>query len=161
MSTNNTNALGNKAEGTIKENKKMKIKGILIKPLGNGTGEITEVEVNKNNLDDYYSLIECSLFDVVDIDSNNSIYVDDEGLIKTYFDENDNRIPPKYFTIKMNALRGSRTLAGNGLVLGINYKTGDSVDTTLSIKEIESMVTFEDKEFSKTYSFPNPQFISF
>ena len=42
----------------------MKLKGLLIKPFGDGTGTIEEVEVRKGELKDYYSLIECSTFAV-------------------------------------------------------------------------------------------------
>jgi hypothetical protein len=129
-----------------------KIKGILIKPLGNGKGEITEVKISQGEIKDIYELLECSLIDVVDIGTKNSVFVDDEGLNKQRWDEEGNTLNPKFFTIKHNSLRiriGAREkhLAGNGLVLGLDRSTGDSVDTTFSIEDIRDMIRFEDEEF--------------
>lgn len=133
-----------------------KIKGILIKPLGNGKGEITEVKISQGEIKDIYELLECSLFDVVDIGTKNSVYVDDEGLIKQRWDEEGNDLNPKFFTIKLGAQE--KHLAGNGLVLGLDRSTGESVDTTFSIEDIRDMIRFEDEEFSFE---PKLEFIAF
>lgn len=59
----------------------------------------------------------------------NTIYVDDEGLLKGYnygFEYNGAHQP----------------FAGNGIVCGIDYETGESTDCTLTIDEIKKNVRF-------------------
>lgn len=73
--------------------------------------------------------IGADLFDVVGFDDfKHSIYVDDEGLYtkSTYFQ-----------------LRGyPQPLAGNGLVLGYDEDTGDSIDCSLSIEQLKQHIRF-------------------
>jgi hypothetical protein len=106
-------------------------KGILI-DVKNRT--ITEVEVIENaqgsQLESIYKHLGCSTFEVVNIDEQNDVYVDEEGLLfmddNTMFFQMDNGQP----------------LAGNGLIMGYDDETGDSVDTTLSVEEVTSRVKF-------------------
>ena len=91
-----------------------KIDGILITPLGgdkHGSGLVKKVEIEQGNLDEYYKNLDCSLFDVVQLDSKNSVYVDDEGLFKP---------SKKFFTLKKgkSLYVEDYHLAGKGLVLG-------------------------------------------
>lgn len=106
-------------------------KGILI-DVKNKT--ITEVEVIENaqgsQLESIYKHLECSIFQIVNIDHKNDIYVDEEGLMnmndETGFFQVDNKEP----------------IAGNGLIMGYDDETGDSVDTTLSVDEVKSRIKF-------------------
>ena len=106
-------------------------KGILI-DVKNKT--ITEVEVIENEqgsqLESIYKHLECSIFQIVNIDHKNDIYVDEEGLMnmndETGFFQVDNKEP----------------IVGNGLIMGYDDETGDSVDTTLSVEEVKSRIKF-------------------
>ena len=100
------------------------MKGILI-DVKNRT--ITEHEIGKG-LEPIYEKIGCELFDIVNIDDSNDVYVDDEGLYK----END------FFSIE----GGHQPFRGNGLVLGIDNNSGKSVSTTLTVEKVTEMIKF-------------------
>jgi hypothetical protein len=90
---------------------------------------ITEIEVG--DYKDIQKKIGCSLFDTVQLDENNDIYVDDEGLLSVDKDS-------KFFGFKgLDSKFG-----GNGLVLGINHNNGESVSTTFSIELLKKVVKF-------------------
>tara|TARA_B100000287_G_C20557586_1_gene751098 strand:- start:422 stop:784 length:363 start_codon:yes stop_codon:yes gene_type:complete len=97
---------------------------------------VKEVE-HDDTLDNIYELIDCRTFDVVNIDGENSIYVDDEGLYK------EDQLYFEYF-----GTEHSVRLAGNGLILGLNRETGDSISPTLSVEEVENKVRFIPSGFS-------------
>lgn len=90
--------------------------------------EIKEVE-HDNTLKSIYEHVECKTFDVVRIDDINSIFVDDDGLVNSdlYF---------RYF-----ANSSSATLAGNGLILGVDDE-GESISPTISVEEVKDSVHF-------------------
>lgn len=92
---------------------------------------VTEVEVN--HYTDIYKHVGCDLFQPVDIDEKNSVYVDEEGLLKLTSDSKFFKIDGMY-----------EPLCGNGLVLGNDYETGESVDTTVSIETLKSKLKFMD-----------------
>ena len=125
---------------------KNEITGILITPLGGsrnyGRGLFQRVTLKKGSIEDIYKHLKCNLFDVVQLDNDNSIYVDDEGLLKR---------KQKYFTIKKgkSLYVDDYHLAGRGLVLGYNRNTGDSKSTTLNEKEIRDLIQFETDGFTK------------
>ena len=103
-------------------------KGFLINSVNK---TITEVQVG--DYKDIQSKIGCRCFDVVSIDDDNDVYVDDEGLLS--IDDNS-----KFFGFKGHDIR----LCGNGVVLGINQKTGDSKDCTITKEWLnENIVFFE------------------
>tara|TARA_B100000700_G_scaffold103552_1_gene116885 strand:+ start:3070 stop:3444 length:375 start_codon:yes stop_codon:yes gene_type:complete len=97
---------------------------------------VKEVE-HDDTLDNIYELIDCRTFDVVSIDGKNSIYVDDEGLYR------EDQLYFEYF-----GTEHSVRLAGNGLILGLNRETGDSISPTLSVEEVENKVRFIPSGFS-------------
>ena len=100
------------------------------------TQEITEVE-HDGTLKNIYKHLDCRTFDVVNIDGTNSIYVDDEGL----FVENQ-----LYF--EYSGSERAVRLAGNGLILGLNHESGDSISSTLSVEEVRNKVIFLPSGFS-------------
>ena len=103
--------------------------------------EVREVDIQKNNLDSIYQQLNCSCFDVVGLSENESLYVDDEGLLK--LDENS-----KFFCIK----GGYQPFAGNGLILGLDYNTGESISTQLTLDYVQSIVSFKTiKEIQNGY----------
>jgi hypothetical protein len=91
---------------------------------------IKEVE-HDDTLDNIYELVDCRLFDVCSIDSVNSIFLDDEGLLR-----NDVRMFD-YFTKDLKY-----RIAGNGLILGLDVETGESISTTLNLDEVKNNVRF-------------------
>ena len=97
------------------------------------TQEIKEVE-HDNTLQNIYDLIDCRAFDLVRIDDVNSIFVDDEGILK------DNL----YF--EYSGSGRVFQLAGNGLILGVDDE-GDSVEPTLTVEDVEGKVNFLPEGF--------------
>ena len=97
------------------------------------TQEIKEVECG-NNLQNIYDLIDCRLIDIVSIDDVNSIFVDDEGILKDnlYFE----------YSGSENVFK----LAGNGLVLGVDDE-GNSISPTLTIEDVKGKVNFLPEGF--------------
>jgi hypothetical protein len=106
--------------------------------------EINEVDYS-GDFRDIYKFINCDCFTVVNIDKNNVVYVDDEGLLKG----NKNFFKGKFYP---------QELAGNGLILGSD-SMGESVDTSITVSEVEDMITFID--FDKAPKAPSPLFFTF
>ena len=98
------------------------------------TQEIKEVE-HDNTLQNIYDLIDCRAFDLVRIDDVNSIFVDDEGILKDnlYFE----------YSGSENVFK----LAGNGLVLGVDDE-GNSISPTLTVEDVEGKVNFLPEGFT-------------
>jgi hypothetical protein len=107
-------------------------KGILI-DVQNRT--ITEVEVTKDSndseLQSMYNHIKCEMVDCVSLNNGNDVWVDEEGL---------QRLTPFSTFFKIEGYH--EFLSSNGLVLGYDNETGDSSDTTLTIDDVKSKVTF-------------------
>jgi len=98
---------------------------------------ITEVEVGEG-IQDFYKHLDCRTFDVVSLEKNVSCYIDDEGLLKNaYIDEEG----VKHNMHGLSFAQGS-VIMGNGLILGFNPETGDSTDSPLTIEQVEKLVTF-------------------
>ena len=95
--------------------------------------EVKEVE-HDNTLQNIYDLIDCRVFDSVRIDNFNSIFVDDEGILK------DNL----YF--QYSGSNGIFQLAGNGLLLGIDDE-GNSISPTLTVEDVKDKVRFLSEGF--------------
>lgn len=103
----------------------MKIRAVLISRDDNGYIKCTNQEIEQDDLDDMYRLIECNAFDcVASISGKINLWVDDEGLMK-----------PNYYTNCTDLLTDSDEaqysddviLAGNILVTGVDYRTGETV----------------------------------
>jgi hypothetical protein len=106
---------------------------------------ITQVEVVRNEegsiLPSIYDHVKCSMVEVVPYNDFNDVYVDEEGLFKVNEDTT-------FFKLK----EYPQPISGNGLILGFDSKTGDSVDTDLSVSEVVGMVTFMSAyEVMKSY----------
>ena len=90
---------------------------------------LTWVEVEKYT--DIYTHLNCQLFECPLVVDGNTLYVDEEGML--------NLSPfTRFFTI------GNRVFSGNGLLLGTDFETGESVDCTLSLELVKSKVKFMD-----------------
>ena len=98
--------------------------------------EIKEVE-HDDTLKNIYKFVDCATFDVLRLDGVNGIYVDDEGL----FVEDQ-----LFFTYHGDNY--SHTLAGNGLVLGVNGG-GETISPTITVEEVSEAVDFQPRGFDK------------
>jgi len=107
-------------------------KGILI-DVKNET--VTEVVVTKtetgSQLKSIYEHVGCNLVEIVGFDEKNDVYVDEEGLLT--MDNNS-----KFFQMEGYP----QPICGNGLIMGFDDETGESIDTTLSIDEVKEKVKF-------------------
>lgn len=86
--------------------------------------EVKEVEVG-----DYktiYPLLKCDLFECVGVDKNDTLYVDEEGLLK----------PQEHFLLWYG-----KPLAGNALLMGTKAN-GESKAPTHTIEEVKAAVKF-------------------
>ncbi len=95
--------------------------------------DIKKVEYD-GTLDFIYFNLACRTFDVVRIDDVNSIFVDDEGILK------DNL----YF--EYSASGRVFQLAGSGLVLGVDNE-GNSISPTLTVEDVKGKVSFLPEGF--------------
>jgi hypothetical protein len=116
--------------------KEERMKAILVDP---GTQTFTEVE-HTGDYKNIYTLIEADPFDIVRLSEANSMYVDDEGLLR--------EPPPEWFMIVNN-----QPLAGKGLILGNNAQ-GESISTTLTIDEAKALIGFERLSFDGFEQYP-------
>ena len=73
------------------------------------------------------------MFCTVNIDDQNTIYLDDEGLY---------RDTQAYF--KWEGYH--QPLQGRGLILGIDYETGESVPPTITIEKVKYSVSFPSNQ---------------
>ena len=88
----------------------------------------TVTETKIESWKDIAPKIGCELFTVVNIEKEDALYVDDEGLLKQ---------PEHFFLYKGY----NQPLAGNGLVMGTDEE-GDSTDPQNTLEEIKSRITF-------------------
>ena len=98
--------------------------------------KIKEVE-HDDTLKSIYEHVDCRTFDVISIDNNNYVYVDDEGLF----------VEDQLYFEYLGSERSVR-LAGNGLILGLDRESGDSISTTLTTEEVKNKVVFLPDGFS-------------
>lgn len=95
-------------------------------------------------------LIKSDLMCAVNIDDNNTIYLDDEGLI--------NGNPHGWFLIAGYP----QPLRGYGLILGLDYNTGENVDTTIDADELRERMAFpDDSDLNDPESYANITVTSF
>ena len=114
------------------------LRAILIDPL---LRVISEVNVD-NDLQSFYDILNIRSLAMVNIDNTNSLYIDDEGLLN-----NSNSL----FKIASYAV----PLAGRALVVAHNEE-GETVETTLDIDQIRSMVGWVDDQTPEEVLEANP-----
>lgn len=91
------------------------------------TQTVTEVQYS-GDFRDIYRIIGCQCFDVVGLENGDVCFVDDEGLYNHIdFFELPNTHQP---------------LAGNGLIVGTDGESGESVACLSTIEDIKEQVTF-------------------
>lgn len=87
--------------------------------------QINEEDKLKRMQDEVGGLIERAF----DFSNGDEIYVNEEALL----------FSPEHFFLVEGA---HQPFAGNGLIIGINHKTGESTDATSSLDEIRAKVKF-------------------
>lgn len=100
---------------------------------------ITEVVLAEDDYREISRAIGCDLFTVADNFNikerrGDSLYVDDEGLLKP-------GLPLFMFTAPG---KPAQYLAGNGLVLGIDFSIGESCDVSIPLSELETYISWTD-----------------
>lgn len=98
---------------------------------------LTEVDVDSSNtLEEWYKLIDCNLVEVaMELPNNehngNSIMVDEEGMLSIGEDSG-------FFTMA----GGHQPFAGNGLIVGINYDNGETIDVSITVDYLKDKINF-------------------
>jgi hypothetical protein len=115
----------------------MEMKAILI---DSRAKTVTQVETD-GSLESIYKLIGCDLVEVVGnahLVGEDIIYVDEEGLLKNYFDADGNEIDAPTFDV-----RGAnhQSFVGNGLIVGTS-EDGDTISAETSLTEAQQAVSF-------------------
>lgn len=105
------------------------MKAYLIDPV---TKRVSEVDYN-GNLDDIYAKTRCECITSVHIDRNNTVYVNDNGLI--------DGTPQRFGMFVLTGNAHSVPLAGYGLVVGTT-RDGEDAPVTVPLAEVQAMVTF-------------------
>jgi hypothetical protein len=106
------------------------MRGILIDPF---TRTVSEIETS-GKLAEIYELLGVELVTVVSVGEDQSLFLDDEGLLV-----------PKEEQEYWNLKGSNQPYAGRGLILGLD-EDGDNIDATMSGVEVAMLVTFLDKE---------------
>ena len=101
---------------------------------------VKEIDIDKG-IDAMYSALKCDCFTIAhSLPKRDSIFVDDEGLLK----------PQDFFFTYEGA---HQPFAGNGLIMGCKAN-GDSADCKIDVNEVKSKVTFYDRfELSMAMAF--------
>jgi hypothetical protein len=110
------------------------VRAILIDPVAHTIGLVNHDASNYRNiyalLSDPPNGLNVDCFTAVNVDGRNTLWVDDEGLLKD----------PRYFFL----WRGyAQPLAGRGLITGVN-REGETVATTLKVSWVEARVTYHE-----------------
>jgi len=101
-------------------------------------------------LEDIYANLKCDCFTVTRGTADCDCFVDDEGLLKNgYIDEDGKRHNLSGFQINQGEV-----LMGNGLLVGLPDAEGATTDITVSISDVESQITFVD--YDKNEDKPQP-----
>lgn len=106
------------------------MRGILIDPF---TRTVSEIETS-GKLAEIYELLGVELVTVVSVGEDQSLFLDDEGLLV-----------PKEEQEYWNWKGSNQPYAGRGLILGLD-EDGDNIDATISSLEVAMLVTFLNKE---------------
>lgn len=90
----------------------------------------TVTEVDAKGLQDYYRLLNCDMVEVAThLGNEDVLYVDEEGLFKQ---------DTRWFKFK----GGSQPYKGNGIVVGTNVRTGNTIACKSDLETIKRCVEF-------------------
>jgi hypothetical protein len=119
--------------GTMKPESIMKFKAILVNAKARTVTNV-EIDDDKDHLQQYYSFIGCDLVTVVNLENGDTMWLDDEGLLKD---------PKDFFLIRDYP----EPLAGNALITGTRWDDeGDHLaDTKSTVETIKATIQFMDR----------------
>ena len=120
------------------------------------TKTITEVEVG-SGIQDIYKHLNCDTFDIMRLGGGVDMYLDDEGLLKNSWIDKDGT---KHNMVGIQLRGVGQVVMGNGLIMGHNEE-GDSVDSPVSVAQVEAVVTFVEYDNPNDRPQPHMEFISF
>lgn len=86
--------------------------------------KLTNHLIDNENIDEIYSLLKAEQFNVIDLENGDAIYFDEEGLFR---DAEFSCIETGKGYAKGFMLNDEITIIGNGLIIGTNEETGDSM----------------------------------
>ena len=128
------------------------MKGIMINSVAK---TITEVDVG--DCADIQTKLDCRCFTVVRMSRNLDLYVDDEGLLKDgYVDEDGTRHNLNGFKL----YGYSQLLMGHGLVLGTD-ESGESVDCSCTVDQVSGVIRFVELDNPADKPQPQMTFVAF
>ena len=92
-----------------------------------------EERIVSGSLESYQKLVGGLIQRGWELSATDELYVNEEGLFgdMTY-----------WFHVK----DAHQPFVGNGFIVGINHKTGDFTDTTMTVDEVKKLVIFMDKK---------------
>jgi hypothetical protein len=94
---------------------------------------IKEIEI-ADGLNPIYDAMGCKIFECVNLDKNNTLYIDEEGLLKS---------ERKFWTYN------DYMFVGSALILGFEHHTGNSISTNLTSQEVKNKIKFVSYEILK------------
>jgi hypothetical protein len=95
--------------------------------------EVVEVEIS--SLEDMQAVVGGLIATAIEWEKD-TLYVDDEGLFNN----------PTAFTFWDDPNYGPRIFAGNGLVIGTDYQSGESTSTSFTVDQVKDMVRFVSRQ---------------
>jgi len=117
---------------------------------------LKNVELSEG-IDDIYENLKCQCFTVTRGTAECDCYVDDEGLLKQgYIDEDGKRHNLSGFQIGEDQI-----LMGNGLLVGLPDAEGVTTDITVSVSDVEGKITFIDFDNNEDKPQPFMEFMPF
>lgn len=96
--------------------------------------DVREVDYD-GSLDSVYQMLRCELIDAVRVSENDSMLVDDEGLLTS--DDGDS---------PFILLRNGSVIAGSALVVGSPDENGDTTSCQYSVEDVAPFVIFATRD---------------
>lgn len=100
------------------------------------TKQVSEVEIDKskNELKQMYYLVGCRTVEALQInEKGDTIYFDEEGTFREYIHDD-------MFSIWIEGQEWP--LIGNGLIMGCNLNTGNSISCKVTLSQVAEMIKF-------------------
>ena len=94
---------------------------------------VKEIKLDNSNYLNISTALGCQYFAVVSLPNGDSLFVDDEGLLKN----------PEHFFLFPDY---PYPLAGRGLILGCDYESGDSIDCKYVLEDFEHRIAYMNKD---------------
>ena len=115
---------------------------------------VTVVEKGEG-IQDIYKHLGCDTFDLVRLGRGVDCYIDDEGLLKeAYIDEDGTKHNMNGFSFPGFA----QPIMGNGLIMGSDEE-GESIDSPVSVGQVKAVLTFVEYDRPEDRPEPHIEFI--